>query len=77
MAETGRTEAQCDALVAHVVTLGSAERPPEQQLSEDERARVQSDARAMHGPRCKEMSNETYDCAMRARSVAELLACDP
>ncbi len=70
-----RSEEQCDRLIAHVVTLGAAERPADQKPTEDERTTIQAQMRTAWSPRCKQLTTGGYDCALAAHTLAELDAC--
>lgn len=70
-----RKEADCDRLITHALDLGSAERPPEQQLTADERTALQHNLRTTWLPRCNAMTSHGYECALSAHTLAELDAC--
>lgn len=70
-----RSEEQCDRLIAHVVALGAAERPPDQKPTDDERAAIQAQMRTAWSPQCQQLTSRGFDCALAARTLAELDAC--
>ena len=72
---SGRSDEQCDKLIAHAVALGAAERPADQKPTDDERAAMQSQLRTSYAPKCKQMTSKGYDCALAAHTLAELEAC--
>jgi hypothetical protein len=65
----------CDALIAHAVALGVAERPDDQKLTADERASMQAQLRTSFAPKCEQMTSRGYECALAAATLAELGAC--
>jgi hypothetical protein len=70
-----RTNDECGKLVEHALALGDAERPPEQALTGDERARLAAELRERWAAPCKEMTSRGYQCALAARTLVELDAC--
>jgi hypothetical protein len=68
-------DAECDALVAHALSLEMAERPADQQLAEPERAKVLAQLREQQRPACRTLSREAYRCMLAAGKVADLASC--
>ena len=73
--EANRGDEQCTKLIAHAVDLGIAERPADQKPTDDERAAMQSQLRESWSPKCKQLTNHGYECALAAHTLAELDAC--
>lgn len=65
----------CDALIAHAVALGVAERPEDQKLTADERASMHAQLRTSFAPKCEQMTSRGYECALAAATLDELGAC--
>jgi len=70
-------ERECHALVAHAVGLEvariKATKPPDKQPTDAEIAALTTELQA--DPGCRTLSRPAYDCAMAARSLADLEAC--
>jgi hypothetical protein len=62
-------------LIAHAVDLGAAERPDDQKPNVDERASMQAQLRTSWEPKCQAMSTRAFDCALAARTLADLDRC--
>lgn len=71
----GRSDEQCDNLLAHTFELAVAERPAEQKLTADERTNIQTQLRKTWLASCRQMTSTGYDCALAAHSLAEVDAC--
>lgn len=67
---------RCAKLIAHAVELGVAERPPEQQLTAGERATIEAQLRTQLAARCTRLGPRELDCALGARTLAAMQACD-
>jgi hypothetical protein len=70
-----RSSDDCRRLVDHTVALADAERPPEHKLTADERSRLATQLRDRWAASCKTMTSGGYQCALAARTLAELDAC--
>jgi hypothetical protein len=66
---------RCAKLVSHALALGTAERPADQKLTEDERTRIETQLRTDWAPKCKQMTSRDYDCALAASTLAAISAC--
>jgi hypothetical protein len=62
-------------LIAHAVDLGAAERPNDQKPNEQESATMQAQLKTSWTPKCEAMSSRAYECALSARTLAELDRC--
>jgi hypothetical protein len=69
------SDAECDALVAHALTLELAARPADQQLAEPERGTVLARLREEQRPACRTLSRDAYRCMLAAGTVAVLASC--
>jgi hypothetical protein len=73
------SDRDCEDLIAHAVTLGSAElrdtRPADQLPTEAERTRLAGELRTQFLPGCRTLTREVYRCALAARTLAELTGC--
>jgi hypothetical protein len=70
------SDAECDQLVAHALTLELANRPADQQLGEPEREKVLVHARQEQRPACRTLSRDAYRCILAAATVSELARCN-
>jgi hypothetical protein len=75
-ADAAPSDAECDALVAHALTIELAERPVDQQLAEPERAKLLAKLQQDQRPACRALSREVYRCIVAAGKVAELASCE-
>ena len=66
---------RCGKLVAHALALGDAERPADQKLTADERAKIEAQLRSDWAARCEQMTSRDHDCALAARTLAAISAC--
>src|SRR5689334_14747902 len=73
------TERECDALIAHAIALRVAELkqtlPPEQVPTEAEQAALGTELRGKFLADCRGGTRRGYDCALAARTLAELGDC--
>jgi hypothetical protein len=73
------TERECEALIGHAIALRVAELaqalPPEQVPTEAEQAALAAELRGKFLGDCRGGSRRGYDCAMAARSLADLTGC--
>jgi hypothetical protein len=73
------TERECDELIAHAVALRVAELgqklPPEQVPTEAEQAALRAELRGAFLADCRGGTRRGYDCAITARSLADLGSC--
>lgn len=73
------TERECDELIAHAIALRVAELrqslPPEQVPTEAEQAALAAELRSQHLADCRSGTRRGYDCALAAKSLAELGGC--
>jgi hypothetical protein len=73
------TERECEALIAHAIALRVAELeqalPPEQVPTEAEQAALGAELRGQHLADCQRGTRRGYDCAIAARTLAALAAC--
>jgi len=73
------TERECDELIAHAVALRVAELgqtlPPEQVPTEAEQAALRAELRGRFLADCRGGTRRGYDCAIAARSLADLGGC--
>lgn len=76
---TAPSERECDDLIGHAIAIRIAEMrqtvPADQLPTEAEQAALRGELRASFLPACREGSREGYQCAMAARTLAELDAC--
>jgi hypothetical protein len=76
-AATNPDERECHALVAHAVTVEVARlrqaKPPGQMPTDAEIATVTAELQA--DPACRTLSRAAYDCAMAAKTLAEIEGC--
>ena len=70
-----RSSDDCRRLVEHTVALADAERPPEHKLTADERSRLATQLRDRWAASCAAMTSGGYQCALGARTLAELDGC--
>jgi hypothetical protein len=73
--EAAPSDAECDALVAHALTLELGDRPADQQLGEPERGKVLAQAREAQRPGCRALSRDAYRCMLAAGTSADLARC--
>jgi hypothetical protein len=66
---------KCEKLIDRVVTLAVEERPVDQKLNDDERAKISTQLRTAWAPKCEAMTSKGYDCAVTAPTLAELDRC--
>lgn len=75
----GPTERECDALIAHAVALGAAQLardlPGDQLPTDAEQAALRTELRGRFLAECRGGTRRGYDCAIAARSLAELAGC--
>ena len=64
---------ECEQLARHIVDISVKERPDDQQLGQDEQARL--DLRTIVEA-CQSMRRDTYACALAANGTADMAACD-
>ena len=73
------TERECDGLIAHAVALRAAELartlPPDQLPTEAEQAALRTELRGKFLAECRGGTRPGYDCAIAAKSLAELAGC--
>ena len=73
------TERECEALIGHAIALRAAELertlPAEQVPTEAERAALGAELRGKFLGDCRGGTRRGYDCAMAAKALAELAAC--
>jgi hypothetical protein len=73
------TERECEALIGHAIALRVAELertlPPEQVPTEAEQAALEAELRGKFVADCRDGTRDGYDCAMAARTLAELAGC--
>jgi len=73
------TERECDDLIAHAVALRAAELaqtlPADQLPTEAEQAALRAELRGRFLAECRAGTRPGYDCAIAARSLAELAGC--
>ncbi|HWO25404.1 MAG TPA: hypothetical protein VNO30_41975 [Kofleriaceae bacterium] len=73
------TERECDALVAHAIALRVAELaqtlPAEQVPTEAEQAALGAELRGQFLADCRRGTRRGYDCAIAAKTLAELGGC--
>ncbi len=73
------TERECEDLIAHAIALRVAELkqtlPPEQVPTEAEQAALGSELRGRFLADCQRGTRRGYDCAIAAKSLAELGSC--
>ena len=73
------TERECDALIAHAIALRVAELqqtlPPEQVPTEAEQAALGTELRGKFLADCRGGTRRGYDCALAAKTLAELGGC--
>lgn len=69
--ESKPSDAECDALIAHAVGLGAADR----KATDDEQARVRGELRGRYIASCRDMSRHVYRCALAASSLDALAGC--
>jgi hypothetical protein len=73
------TERECEALIAHAISLRVAELrqtlPPEQVPTEAEQAALGTELRGKLLGDCRGGTRRGYDCAIAAKSLAELGGC--
>jgi hypothetical protein len=71
----GNDERNCEKLLDHTLTLAVAERPADQKPTDEERTLIASQLRTDWVPKCKQMTDRGYDCALGAKTLAELDRC--
>lgn len=75
----GPTERECDALIAHAIGLGAAELaktlPADQLPTTAEQAALGAELRGTFLAECRNGTRPAYDCAIAAKSLAELAGC--
>ncbi|HSK04688.1 MAG TPA: hypothetical protein VK932_25735 [Kofleriaceae bacterium] len=75
----GPTERECEDLIAHAIALRAAELartlPPEQVPAEAERAALAAELRGAFLADCRHGTRRGYDCAIAAKTLAELAGC--
>jgi hypothetical protein len=73
------TERECEDLIAHAIALRVAELkqalPPEQVPTEAEQAALATELRGKFLADCKGGTRRGYDCAIAAKTLAELGGC--
>jgi hypothetical protein len=73
------TERECEALIAHAITIRVAELgktlPPEQVPAEAERNALAAELRGKFLGECRGGTRRGHDCAITAKTVAELGDC--
>jgi hypothetical protein len=73
------TERECDDLIAHAIALRVAELrqtlPPEQVPTEAEQAALGAELRTQFLADCRKGTRRGYDCAIAAKTLAELGGC--
>ena len=74
IAETGPSQKDCEALIAHVSALGAGEVKSDPPPTADDRSVVAIDM-APHIPGCLKSTRAGYRCAMAAKSLAEVANC--
>jgi hypothetical protein len=70
------SDAECDQLVAHALTLELADRPADQQLGDPERDKVLAQAREAQRPACRALSRDAYRCMAAATTSGDLARCN-
>ncbi len=68
------TERECDALIDHAVDLGLTEEP---RATDADRESVRASLHADFARDCRALPRDRYQCAISARTLAELTACQP
>src|SRR5512138_2285834 len=79
-AHAGPTERECDELITHAVALGIDERAAHSREPRTTEADHEAIRRKLHDELmtgCRELSREAYACAIAARTLSELSACQP
>lgn len=73
------SEPECDRLADHLVELSLAEAPPErgEPYTAEDAATAKRELRASMKPACAQLPRHAFECALKARSKAELAACPP
>lgn len=69
-------DAQCVALVDHVIALDVSERPADQQVSTDQLTAMRVQLRETYVPQCREQPRPVVECALGAKTTAALRACE-
>lgn len=73
------TEAECQALLAHLVAVANAAHvqtvAPEQAPTEEQLAEIRARMRPEFMPMCLSLERSSVECQMRAQTRDELLAC--
>jgi hypothetical protein len=75
---SGPSERECDELIGHAVALGideHATRPADRRPTDADRDTVRASLGADFAPECRKLSREGYRCAIAARTLADLGAC--
>jgi small lipoprotein (TIGR04454 family) len=70
------TEAQCHAMIDHLIDVDVKARPADQQIGADEQAQVAAQVRQQHLPACMKLPREMVACIMAATTVAAIEACE-
>lgn len=74
----GPTERECDELITHAVALGIDERAARANEPRTTEADHEAIRRKLHEelmPGCRQLSRDAYACAIAARTLSELSAC--
>lgn len=73
------SELECDRLADHLVELSLAEAPAErgEPYTAEDVAAAKRELRASMKPACAQLSRRAFECALAARTKAELAACPP
>jgi hypothetical protein len=74
--DTKVTEAECHAMIDHLIEVDIKERPADQQLAADQKAEVAAQLRAQYLPACLQQPRATVACITAAPSSAAINACE-
>jgi len=69
------SEDRCAKLIVHAFAVATAERPPDQKLTDDESATIRKQLHDAWLPFCQRMTAAGYECALGARTLVDLDAC--
>jgi hypothetical protein len=74
------TEAECVALIDHVLDVGIAHqrrtKKPEEVPTDEQVAQIRGEMRTAMTPECLELDRASFRCAMAAGTDVELAACE-